>query len=58
MARKLACLFYRLLTKGQQYVDKGVAYYESRHREQQIKFVIKRAQQLGLQLIQPKGQSA
>lgn len=58
MARKLACLFYRLLTKGQQYVDKGAAYYESRHREQQVKFVIKRAQQLGLQVTQPKGQSA
>jgi len=58
MARKLACLFYRLLTKGQQYVDRGVEYYESKHREQQIKFVMKRAQQLGLQVIQPQGQSA
>jgi transposase len=56
MARKLACLFYRLLTKGQQYVDKGAAYYESRHREQQVRSVIKRAHQLGLQIIQPEGQ--
>src|ERR1700689_2633846 len=39
MARKLACLFYRLMTKGQQYVDRGAAYYESRHREQQIRSI-------------------
>lgn len=58
MARKLACLFYRLLTKGQQYVDKGAQYYESRHREQQIRSVLKRATQLGLQIIQPEGQTA
>ena len=58
MARKLACLFYRLLTKGQQYVDKGAQYYESRHREQQIRSVVKRATQLGLQIIQPEGQAA
>ena len=57
MARKLACLFYRLLTKGQQYVDKGAAYYENRHREQQIRTVLKRAQQLGLQVLQSEGQT-
>ena len=37
MARKLACLFYRLIKHGQQYVDKGVQYYEARFREQQIR---------------------
>jgi transposase len=57
MARKLACLFYRLLTKGQTYVDKGAQYYESLHREQQIRSVLKRATQLGLQIIQPAGQT-
>ena len=54
MARKLSCLFYRLLTKGQKYVDRGAQYYESRYREQQIRSVIKRAQQLGLQLLSPE----
>ena len=58
MARKLACLFYRLLTKGQQYVDKGAEYYESRHREQQIRSVLKRARQLGLHVVQPERQTA
>jgi transposase len=58
MARKLACLFYRLLTKGQQYVDKGAEYYESRHREQQIRSVLQRARHLGLQVIRPQAQTA
>ena len=54
MARKLACLFYRLIKHGQQYVDKGTAYYESRYREQQIRSLVKRAQKLGLALVIPK----
>jgi transposase len=54
MARKLACLFYRLIKHGQQYIDKGTAYYEARYREQQIRSLAKRAQKLGLQLVIPK----
>jgi hypothetical protein len=53
MARKLACLFYRLIKHGQQYVDKGMEYYEVRYREQQIRSLVKRAQKLGLQLVTP-----
>jgi len=53
MARKLACLFYRLIKHGQQYVDKGMEYYEARYREQQIRSLAKRAQKLGLQVIIP-----
>ena len=53
MARKLACLFYRLIKHGQPYVDKGTAYYEARYREQQIRSLTKRAQKLGLQLVIP-----
>ena len=51
MARKLACLFYRLIKHGQQYVDKGMEYYEARHRAQQIRSLMKRAQQLGFQVV-------
>jgi transposase len=54
MARKLACLFYRLVKHGQQYVDQGTGYYEARYREQQIRLLDKRAQKLGLQLVIPK----
>jgi transposase len=53
MARKLACLFYRLIKHGQQYVDKGTAYYEARYREQQIRALIRRAQKPGMQVVIP-----
>jgi len=53
MARKLACLFYRLLTHGKPYTDKGAEFYEAKYREQQIRFVLHRARQLGLEVIQP-----
>jgi hypothetical protein len=43
MARKLACLFYRLIKHGQQYIDKGMEYHEARYREQQIRSLAKRA---------------
>lgn len=58
MARKLSCLFYRLLTRGQQYVDKGAEFYEAKHRQQMIRSVLQRAHQLGLQVIQPAATSA
>jgi hypothetical protein len=54
MARKLACLFYRLIKHGQQYVDKGTEYYEARYREQQIQAFLRKAQKLGLQVLVPK----
>src|SRR5207253_10999027 len=53
MARKLACLFFRLIKHGEQYVDKWNEYYESRYREQQIRSLTKRAQRLGLELVIP-----
>src|ERR1700685_2790696 len=53
MARKLACLFYRLIKNGQQYVDKGTQYYELRHRDQQIRLLLKRAKPLGVQVVTP-----
>ena len=53
MARKLACLFYRLIKHGQQYVDKGAEYYEARYREQQLRWLVKKAHTLGFQLVPP-----
>lgn len=58
MARKLACLFYRLLKYGKPYVDKGAQFYQDRYRSQQIKHLITRARRLGLQVIQPTDVSA
>ena len=54
MARKLACLFYRLIKHGQQYVDKGSEYYEAKYRQQQIRALTKKAQKLGLELVTAK----
>lgn len=51
MAHKLAVLVYRMLRWGHEYVDKGLEYYEDRHREQQIRFLKKRAATLGLVVI-------
>jgi transposase len=48
MAHKLAVLVYRMLRWGHEYVDKGMQYYEERHREQQIRLLKKRAAKLGL----------
>jgi transposase len=44
-------LVYRMLRWGQEYVDKGIQYYEERHREQQIRLLKKRAAKLGLLLV-------
>jgi transposase len=53
MAHKLAVLVYRMLRWGHEYVDKGMQYYEERHRHQQIHLLKKRAAQLGLQIVEP-----
>jgi hypothetical protein len=37
MAAKLARLVYRILRYGMKYVDRGAAFYEAQHRQQQIK---------------------
>jgi transposase len=52
MAHKLARLIYRMLTWGQEYVDKGLQYYEDRHRDQQVQLLKKRAAKPGLQIVE------
>ncbi len=52
MAHKLARLVYRMLKYGQDYVDKGMQYYEDRHRRQQIELLQKSAAKLGLQIVE------
>ena len=51
MAHKLAILVYRMLRWGHAYVDKGMQYYEERHRVQQIRLLKKRAAKLGLLVV-------
>ena len=54
MAHQLARLVYRMLTWGHEYVDKGLQYYEERHRQQQVELLKKRAAKLNLQLVEPQ----
>lgn len=51
MANKLARIIYRMLKFGEAYVDKGKEFYEDKYRSQQIRFLAKKASELGLQLI-------
>ena len=48
MAHALARLVYRMLRYGQDYVDKGMEFYQQRYQQQQIKWMHKKAKELGL----------
>jgi len=51
MARYLACLVYRMVTKGQAYVDRGAAHYEAKRHEREHIALQRRAANLGLKLV-------
>jgi hypothetical protein len=51
MARYLACLVYRLLTKGQDYVDRGAAYFEKKRTEREIVGLQRKAAEHGMRLV-------
>jgi transposase len=51
MARYLACLVHRLLTKGQEYVDRGAAYFEAKRTERDMLSLKRKAAQMGMQLV-------
>jgi transposase len=51
MARYLACLLCRLVTKGQAYVDRGAAHYERKRQERERLALERRASNLGLKLV-------
>ena len=50
-AHKLARLIYAMLTKGEEYTDRGQAYYEERYRQRVVANLNRRAQQLGLRVV-------
>lgn len=50
MARYLACLLYRLLTKGTAYVDRGAKHYESKRKDRELASLKRKAAALGMQL--------
>jgi transposase len=51
MAHCLARLVYRLVTKGQQYVDRGAAYYEGQRAQRDLTHLQRKAAELGLKLV-------
>ena len=51
MARYLACLIYRLLTKGPAWVDRGAAYYENMRQERELHALHRKAAAKGLKLV-------
>lgn len=51
MAHKLARLIYRMMKFGTEYVEKGMTAYESKYQQQRIKWLIKQAASLNMQLI-------
>ena len=50
-ARKLAVMYYKLMTRGMDYVENGVKNYEEQQKEQLTKFLRRKASEIGLLLI-------
>jgi hypothetical protein len=50
MAHHLARLFYRMVKYGSQYIDHGTAAYEARFKEQQLKWLSRKAAELHFRL--------
>jgi transposase len=50
-ARKLAVMFYNLITKGLDYVEQGVKQYEEQYRIQMTKFLNKKAAEFGYAMV-------
>lgn len=50
-ARKIAVLFYNIMTKGIEFVEKGIIEYQNKFKEQQLKRLKKQAKQLGLKVL-------
>lgn len=51
MARVLACLYYRLITKGKIWVDRGVEEFNRRSEQRELAALQRKAHKLGMQLV-------
>jgi transposase len=51
MARYLACLIYRMVTKGEAYVDRGAAHFEQKRQDRDLVYLKKKAATMGMQLV-------
>lgn len=50
-ARKIAEMFYLTLTKGWNYLEMGLEAYEKKYQKQMVRFLQKKAQELGMKLL-------
>jgi hypothetical protein len=50
MAYMLARLVDRMLKYGEQYLEKGMKYYEEKYRDHEIRNILKKAKELGLEI--------
>lgn len=50
-ARKIAVLYYYLMKYGFEYVEQGLEAYEKKYKEQMLKSLMKKARQLGMELV-------
>ena len=51
MARILACIYYRLVTKGQQWVDRGLEAFNRHSEQRELAALQRKARQHGMQLV-------
>jgi transposase len=51
LARKLAAWYWRVMVKGDDYVEKGIAHYEEQVRKQKERALHRLAKELGRQLV-------
>ena len=50
-ARKLACMFYRLLKYGQNYIEQGIVAYEKKYKDTLVINLQKQATRLGFKVV-------
>lgn len=53
-ARKLAQMYYRLMTKGLEYVEQGLQDYQKQQEQQDIQRLKKTAQRMGYKILEPQ----
>ena len=51
-AHQLARLIYAMLTRGEEYVERGIAHYEAVRHQRQLNALSRRAKRMGLELIE------
>ena len=51
VARKLAMMFYDVMTKGVHFVEQGIARYEEQYRERYVAYLSKQAKNFGLTVV-------